>query len=143
MAHLFKQMYVDEVDFEALTIEKFIDLVFTEMIYYKIQNWKKRHQSKTVVSDGRLWRFTITVDDEERWIDYAERASSLLNHDLMWQGMVEVCKMLEYPEPTASHREHFEKLFDMSCLIGFRYILNLKELCQLAIFWTMFCVCTN
>ena len=32
MAHLFKQMYVDDVDdFDALTVEKLIDLVFTEM----------------------------------------------------------------------------------------------------------------
>ena len=37
MAHLFKQMYVDEIDFDALTVEKLIDLVFTEMVYRKIQ----------------------------------------------------------------------------------------------------------
>ena len=37
MAHLFKQMYVDEIDLEALTVEKLIDLVFTEMVHRKIQ----------------------------------------------------------------------------------------------------------
>ena len=68
MAHLFKQMYVDEVDFEALTIEKLIDLVFTEMIYYKIQKLEEE-TSKQDQIDSRLWRFMITVDDEERWID--------------------------------------------------------------------------
>ena len=112
-------MYVDEVDFEALTIEKLIDLVFTEMIYYKIQKLEEETSKRNQI-DGRLWRFTITVDDEERWIDYAERALSMLNHDLMWRGMVEVCKMLKYPEPAASHREHFETLFDMSCFDWFR-----------------------
>ena len=31
MAHLFKQMYECEIDFDALTVEKLIDFVFTEM----------------------------------------------------------------------------------------------------------------
>ena len=39
MAHLFKQMFVDEIDFDALTVEKLIDLVFTEMVY-RFNNWK-------------------------------------------------------------------------------------------------------
>ena len=30
-------MFVDEIDFDALTVEKLIDLVFTEMVYCKIQ----------------------------------------------------------------------------------------------------------
>ena len=30
-------MYVDEIDFNALTVEKRIDLVFTEMVYRIIQ----------------------------------------------------------------------------------------------------------
>ena len=33
MGHLFKQMYVDEIDFDALTVQKLIDLVFTAMVY--------------------------------------------------------------------------------------------------------------
>ena len=43
MAHLFKQMYVDEIDCDALTVEKLIDLVFTEMVYRKIQQLEKKH----------------------------------------------------------------------------------------------------
>ena len=43
MAHLFKQMYVNEIDFDALTVEKLIDLVFTEMVYRKFNNWKKKY----------------------------------------------------------------------------------------------------
>ena len=38
MAHLLRQMYVDEIDFEAVTIEKIVDLVFTETIHDKVQN---------------------------------------------------------------------------------------------------------
>ena len=48
MAHLFRQMYVDEIDFEAVTIEKIVDLVFTEMIHDKMQQLEKRNsQNKT------------------------------------------------------------------------------------------------
>ena len=36
MAHLFKKMYVDEIDFDALNVEKLLDFVFTEMVYRKI-----------------------------------------------------------------------------------------------------------
>ena len=36
MAHLLRQMYVDEIDFETVTIEKKVDLVFTEMIHDKM-----------------------------------------------------------------------------------------------------------
>ena len=41
MAHLFKQMYVDEVDFDSLTIEKLVEPVFTEMVFRKIEQLEK------------------------------------------------------------------------------------------------------
>ena len=43
--------------------------------------------------------------DEEWWISYAERALELLNHDVMWRGIVEACKILKYPEPSAIHAQ--------------------------------------
>ena len=46
MAHLFKQMYVGEIDFDALTVEKLIDLVFTEMVYRKIQQLEEETLAK-------------------------------------------------------------------------------------------------
>ena len=33
---------------------------------------------------------------------------------------VGVCKILKYPEPSVSHREYFESLFDMSCFVWFQ-----------------------
>ena len=33
MAHLLRQVYVDKIDLEAVTIEKIVDLVFTDMIH--------------------------------------------------------------------------------------------------------------
>ena len=52
MAHLFKQMYVDEIDFDALTVEKLIDLVFTEIIYRKIQQLEEETLAKRDQTDG-------------------------------------------------------------------------------------------
>ena len=93
MAHLFKQMYVDEIDIEVMTVEKFIELVFTEMVYRKMQQLEEATLCKQDETDGNQWarlRKCIEVlDDEERWVRYAERALELLNHDVMWQGIVE------------------------------------------------------
>ena len=92
-----------------MTAEKLIDLVFTEMVYCKMQQLEEAEQIKHHQVNGNRWtRFRKTVevlDDEERWINYTERALSVLNHDLMWQGIVEGCKILKYPEPSETHRE--------------------------------------
>ena len=55
MAHLFRQMYVDEVDFEALTIEKLAGLVFTEMVHRKMQQLEKETLAKQDETDGNQW----------------------------------------------------------------------------------------
>ena len=125
MAHLFKQMYECEIDFDALTVEKLIDFVFTEMVYRKIQQLEEEAaQAKQDEDYGRLWpRFRKRIealDDEERWIYYAERALDLLDHDVMWKGVVEACKILKYPEPSGIHRDYFEALFDMTCFAWFQ-----------------------
>ena len=45
-------MYVDEIDFEAVTIEKIVDLVFTEMIHDKMQQLEKEELGKQDQTDG-------------------------------------------------------------------------------------------
>ena len=111
-------------DFDALTVEKRIDLVFTEMVYRKIQQLEEETLAKRDQTDGNQWtRFRECfkmLDNEERWISYAERALELLNHDVMWRAIVEACKILKYPEPSAIHRDYFEALFDMSCFVWFQ-----------------------
>ena len=53
MAHLLRQMYVDEIDFEAVTIEKIVDLVFTETIHDKMhQLEKEEHKTKLMAIIG-------------------------------------------------------------------------------------------
>ena len=147
MAHLLRQMYVDEIDFEAVTIEKIVNLIFTEMIHDKMQQLEKEELTKQDQTDGNQWsRFkkcSEVLDHEERWITYAEQALSLLNHEVMWQVIVEACKILKYPEPSAMHRD-FETLFDMSSFIWFQiYIPNRKKQSVLAVLLTILFVCVN
>ena len=89
MAHLLRQMYVDEIDFEAVTIEKIVDLVFTGMIHDKMQQLEKEELAKQDQTHGNQWsRFkkcSEVLDHEGHWITYAEQALSLLNHEVMWQ----------------------------------------------------------
>ena len=72
MAHLLRQMYVDEIDFEAVTIEKIVDLVFTEMIHDKMQQLEKEELAKQDQTDGnhrsRFKKCSEVLDPEERWI---------------------------------------------------------------------------
>ena len=118
-------MYECEIDFDALTVEKLIDFVFTEMVYHKIQQLEEEAaQAKQDEVYGSLWpRFRKRIealDDEERWIYYADRALDLLDHDVMRKAVVEACKILKYPEPSRIHRDYFEALFDMTCFAWFQ-----------------------
>ena len=141
MAHLLRQMYMDEIDFESVTIENIVDLVFTEMIRDKMQELEEQDHdgfeeqeelAKQDQTDGnhrsRFKKCSEVLDHEERWITYAEQALSLLNHEVMWQGIVEACTILKYPEPSAMHRDYFETLFDMSCFIWFHCIICVCKL---------------
>jgi hypothetical protein len=87
MAHLFRQMYVDEIDYELLTPEKLIHFVFTEIVYRQIQKLEEETRINQDEIDGNQWsRFGQQVevlDEEERWVNYAERALAMLNHEVM------------------------------------------------------------
>ena len=147
MALLFKQMYVDEIDIEVMTVEKLIELVFTEMVYRKMKQLEEATLCKQDEADGNQWtwlRKCIEVlDDEERWIRYAERALELLNNDVMWQGIVEACKILKYPELSEIHRDYFEALLICHVLFGFKCIPKLRKHHPLTILLTMLFVCVN
>ena len=97
MAHLFKKMYSVEVDFGSLTIKKLIEFVFTEMIHEKIQElvWQRRAKRCQSQLSNRWRKFQQRIEDmdeEERWMTYAERAVSHLNHEHVWKAIVEGCK---------------------------------------------------
>ena len=96
----------------------------TELVCRKIQQLEEETLAKRDQTDDNKWtRFRKSInllDDEERWISYAKRTLELLNHDVMWQAIVEACKILKYPDPSAIHRDYLEALFDMSCFVWFR-----------------------
>ena len=83
-------------------IEKIVHLVFTEMIHDKMQQLEKEELAKQDQTDGNQWsRFKMcseVLDHEGRRITYAEQALSLLNDEVIWQGIVEACKILKYFE---------------------------------------------
>ena len=117
-------MYVNEIDIEVMIVEKMIELVFTEMVYRKIEQLEGATLCKYDETDGNQWtRFRNCIevlDDEERCIRYAGRSLELLNYDIMWQGIVEDCKILKYPELSEIHIDCFESLFDMLCFVWLR-----------------------
>ena len=121
MAHLFRQMYVDEIDSELFTPEKRTDFVFTEIVYRQIQKLEEETRINQDEIDGNQWsRFGQQVevlDEEERWVNYAERALAMLNHEVVQKAIVEACKILKYPEPSKTQRNDFETLSDMSCFV--------------------------
>ena len=57
--------------FDALTVEKLIDLVFTEMVYHKIQQLEKKTLAKHDQTDGNQWttfrRHIEMLDHEQQW----------------------------------------------------------------------------
>ena len=54
-------MYECEIDFDALTVEKLIDFVFTKMVYCKIEQLEEAAQAKQdQVYGSSLWtRFKV------------------------------------------------------------------------------------
>ena len=63
-------MYVDEIDFEAVTVENIVDLVFTEMIYDKMQQLEKEELAKQDQTDNnhrsRFKKCSEVLDDAKR-----------------------------------------------------------------------------
>lgn len=133
MAHLFEQMYIDEVDFEeTLTHDRLINLIFTEYVHRQIQQLEElescvkmdtvtREPCEISETDGNQWtamREHCEITDEgERWMIYANQAISMIDREDIWRGIVEACKILKYPEPSIAYRCYFDTLFNMSWLV--------------------------
>jgi hypothetical protein len=113
-------MYVGEIDYELFTPEKLIDFVFTEIVYRQIQKQEETRINHDDIDGNQRSRFGQQVevlDGEERWVNYAERALAMLNHEVVQKAIVEACKILKYPEPSKTQRNDFETLSDMSCFV--------------------------
>ena len=89
------------------------------------------------IRHGNQWtkfrkRFEV-LDEEERWILYAEHALKLLNRDVMWQGIIETCKILKYLELSEIHKDNFEALFNMSRFLWFQMFSKTKRILSMSI----------
>ena len=78
--------------------------MFTEMVYRKMQQLEEATLSKKAEPYENQWtkfgkRFEV-LDEEERWIRY-----DMLNYDVIWQGNIEACKILKYPELSEIHSD--------------------------------------
>ena len=115
MAHLFKQMYCDEVDYERMNNIQIIDLVFTEFLHKKIcELSERRNYIVSKMNDLSLTTQREIKQSEKRWLEYGYEALSEIDCENIWLGILECCRILRLPNPTVAQRRYFESLFILS-----------------------------
>ena len=117
MAHPFKEIYVDELDFESITYEQLIELVFTEFVHSQIRQLEELDRT-----DGASFPSIIEdllMDDSERWALYGDKALSMIDPEGLWNAVLEACKVLAYPLPSSDgyYRKYFERLYNLSSIM--------------------------
>lgn len=121
MAHQFREIYCDEVDFERMTHEKVIDLVFTEFVHRKIQELEKQETGVKVETDRGFWtelrNHCEISDEDERWFIYADKALAEIDCEDIWQGILYCCKIVKLSPPSETFRRYFDTLFNLSWFI--------------------------
>ena len=119
MAHLFKQMYVDEVDFqETLSYDQLIGLVFTEFVHRQMQQLEELETAcvKTEITYSpwtAMREHCEITDEDDRWLTYAVKAISIIDRDDIWRGILEAFKILKYPIPSSDFKCYFLTLFNL------------------------------
>ena len=113
MAHLFKQMLVDKIDFQNVTPQEVIDLIFTDHLQRQIQMLIDLQQS-TRETDLLLNEDTkdMLSCKEKAWL-YSEDAKTMIDRQDLWHSIIEAFKILKYPEPTAESKLYIEQLYDL------------------------------
>ena len=119
MAHLFKQMYVDEVDFrETISYDQLIGLVFTEFVHRQMQQFEELETAcvKTEIGHGpwtKMRGHCEITDEDDRWMSYAGKAMSMIDRDDIWRGILEAFKILKYPNPSSECKCYFVNLLGL------------------------------
>ena len=107
MTHLFKQIYVYEVDFrETLAYDQLIGLVFTEFVHRQMQQLEELETAcvKTETVHGpwtKMRKHCEITDEVDRWMAYAGKAMSIIDRDDIWLGILEAFEILKYPNPSS------------------------------------------
>ena len=106
MAHLFKQTYCDEVDFEKLPMDKLINLVFTEFLLVKMRHVEEHEicEQLTDHDSGTGYCRKRTDEDEDLWILYANKAICRIDRPNIWRAFRHACKILKYPNLLSQKR---------------------------------------
>lgn len=92
-------IYFDEVNFERETHEQVIDLIVTEFVHIRIQKIEKQEAYVKVVTDDDFWakmrtHCEISYEDE-RWLNYADKALKQIDPGDIWRGVLECCKIIK------------------------------------------------
>lgn len=107
MALLLEQMYVDQVGFvDTLAPDKLINVIFTALAHRQIQLLKQVESSVKMETDGNLCTMMedhCEICKNENWLTNVNQAISMIDHEDTWQGIVKVCKILKYPEPSTAY----------------------------------------
>ena len=120
MTHLFKQIYVDEVDFrETLAYDQLIGLVFTEFVHRQMQQLEELETAcvKTEIAHSpwtNMREICGITDEDDRCVTYADKAISMIDRDDIWRGVLEAFKVLKYPNPSSEGKRYFLTLFNLS-----------------------------
>ena len=118
MAHLFRQIYADEVDLEeVLTQSELIDLIFVEFIRQKITELKALEQCASQVDVWSTYRHNDEVlVEEDLWLQFADQVVDMVDREYIWNGIVEAFKIVKFPEPSTECRSYFEQLYCVSSI---------------------------
>ena len=129
MAHLFRQIYGNEMYFEeVLTPSELIDLIFLELIRQKIIELKTLEECASQVDVWSTYRQKDEVlDEEDLWLNFADRAIDMVDREYIWNGIVESFKIFKFSEPSSECRSYFEQLYCVSSMGLFTMYMQLKR----------------
>ena len=96
MAHMFQQIYVDEIDLSSMSCEQLIEFVFTEVVH---QGMNLLEEGDVDVTDRRL--FSTENEDVNRWSTYSEKAMLMINFNAIWFCILHAFRILNYAQPSS------------------------------------------
>ncbi len=115
MAHLFRQLYVDEIDFEGITQDKLIDLILTEFLHRQIHELEELMHCSSELDPWSVRQDCCEMmTDDDLWLTNTDQAISMIDCDDVWHSIVEAYKILKYPKPSSEQKKYLESLYEMN-----------------------------
>ena len=112
MAHLFNQIYANNVEFVDIGHDDLISLLYVEFLSKKIQELRRAEEDASVFEPWTDFQNCLEMlTEEDRWFNFANRAVNAINREHFWNGICEAFKFLKYSGPTSSQKIYYEKLW--------------------------------